>query len=780
MKFLFVKPTLFLFLILLTLPATTKAQSGTIRGNVTDALTDEGLIGANIILLHTQPLIGTATNQDGDFEMEDVPLGRYDIKVTFLGYDSIVLHEVLVQSAKETILDIKMTEQVFEGQEVIVTPEINKSNPINEMAYASSRSFTVEETRRYAGGVDDPSRMVSAFAGVSSGGGTQQNALIVRGNAPKNVQWRLFGVEIPNPNHFAGLSIAGGGGLTLFSNQLLADSDFLTSAFPAQYGNALAGVFDINFRSGNMNRREHTAQIGINGLEFASEGPFNSSSNSTYLFNYRYSTLALLMPLLPTEGSLQYQDISYKIDFRSKKYGRIKLWGIGGWDGQSQNATFDKSQWEYEFWHRIKYKMNMGVGATGLTHNILIGENSSLETSLAATINYTSWQQQRLNQDVVLEPNLTINNTSGRISFRSVLDKPYSKYHLNRTGVSFQYLLYDLKLQSAPNDSPPLATIIDEQGHSELLQFFTQSRFYISPKVTVHTGVHSQWFALTEEMTLEPRMGVEWIMNNNSKLSFGYGLHSQIEDLRIYFIKTDDEYTNKHLKMTKAHHFVLGYDLKVKENTRLKVEVYNQEQYDVPVIADSSFSMINFTQDWTFNEALINKGKGRNYGLETTYERFFNNGYYYLVTGTIYNSQYKGGDSKWYNTRFDQGYAFNVLGGKEYSWDDGKRVLGLNGKIAYVGGERFSPINFDASSNFEEVRYFNQRAFEKKFPNRLIFDATLTYQINKAKHTSEWALQIKNLLMEKDLSHDYNFKTNHVDVVKEGFILPFINYSFKF
>lgn len=768
-----------LFLFVFTIQQV-EAQTGTIRGKVTDALTNEPLPGANITLLDTNPLIGAATNQNAEFELTNIRLGRYDIEVRFIGYKPMIKTGVLVSSGKETVLHFQLREQVFEGEEITISPEIDKAKPLNDMAYVSSRSFTVEETRRYAGGLDDPSRMATAYAGVTSGGGIQQNALVIRGNAPKNVQWRLQGIEIPNPNHFAGLSVAGGGGLTLFSGQLLADSDFLTSAFPAEYGNALAGVFDINFRSGNTKQREHAAQIGIHGLEFASEGPFSENSNSTYLFNYRYSTLTLLMPILPTEGGIQYQDLSFKLDFRTSNAGRFKFWGIGGWDGQQMEPTMDKNAWKYELWDRIKYDMNMGVGATGLSHSILVGQNSTVESSLAATFNYTDWQQQRLNQNVDLEPNLSIENLTGRLTAQSRFDHRFNKRHLNRTGFSIQHLFYDMGVRIAPDNQPPLSTFIEGVGSSQLVQTYSQSRFNLSPYLTLQAGLHSQWFTLNDEITIEPRIGFEWQLTNTSSLNLGYGMHSQLEDLRIYFVQPDAGYPNKSLKMTKAQHFVIGYNLNLSNNTRLKVEAYDQELYDVPIITDSTYSMLNFIQDWTFNEPLVNNGRGQNYGLEVTLERFLNGGYYYLLTGTVYNSRYKTNDGEWRNTRFDQGFAFNLLGGKEFFWKDGHRMLGLNGKLSYLGGERYSPIDNEASRNSEEVKYIEQRAFERQFPNRIIADLTVTYRINRSSYASVWALQIKNVLMEKDLYHDYNLQTNQVDVVKEGFPLPFLSYKIEF
>ncbi len=771
---------LLLSLCFITIQRVAAFQSGTIRGTVVDAVTSEPLPGANVVVQDTEPLLGTAADQQGKFELTNVPLGRHDVKVSFLGYRPVIRSGVMVSSGKEVVLNITLEQQAFEGEAVVVSPEKQKDQPLNEMAYVSSRSFTVEETRRYAGGLDDPGRMATAFAGVSSTGGVQQNALVIRGNSPKSVQWRLQGVEIPNPNHFAGLSVMGGGGLTLFSGQLLSDSDFMTSAFPAQYGNALSGVFDMNFRSGNPVQKEHAAQIGLNGLEIASEGPFSDGNSSTYLFNYRYSTLALLMPLLPTEGSIRYQDLSFKLDFRTPSAGRFEIWGIGGWDGQEMDPTTDPDKWEYEAWDREKYDINLGVGASGISHKLLLGSNSTLETSLATTANYTSLDQQRLDDNAELQPNLTIENTTGTIVARSLLNHRFNSQHVNRSGIRVQHHYYNMDIKVAPDDQPPLATYIDGVGDSRLIQIFSQSRIDLSRDVTLQAGLHWQWFTLNDEITIEPRAGFEWNLTNRSSINLGYGLHSQLEDLRIYFIQPAAGFPNRSLDMTKAHHFVTGYNLNINENTRLKVEVFDQELFDVPVIADSSFSMLNFVQDWTFNETLVNEGAGRNYGLELTLERFLSDGYYYLLTGTLYNSRYEGGDDVWRNTRFDQGFAFNLLGGKEFIWNNGQNMLGLNGRISYIGGERHSPIDRPASRTAEEVEFVESRAFEKQFPNRVIADITLTYRINKRNHASVWALQVKNVLLAKDLSYDYNFQTNQVDLVKEGAPLPVLSYKIEF
>lgn len=751
-----------------------------VRGTVTDQVTKEPLPGANIMITDTEELIGTTTNLDGEFRIEHVPVGRHDIKVSYVGYETVIRTGIMVVSGKQTVLQIEMPQKVFEGEEVTVTPDQQKDQPLNDMAIVSARSFSIEETRRYAGGLDDPARLASAYAGVSAGGGIQNNAIVIRGNAPKSVQYRLEGVPIPNPNHFAGLQVAGGGGLTLFSSQLLSESDFLTGAFPAEYGNVLGGIFDLNFRSGNQQQREHAFQIGVNGIEAASEGPFKKGGSATYLFNYRYSTLALLMPLLPTDALPKYQDVSYKFTFPTEQAGRFEWWGIGGLDKQVQSATRDSTDWEYDFWDRTKFTLDLGIGATGLSHSYILNSSAYIQTTLAATYNTTSLTEDRLNDRLELEPNLRIDDTSGRIIARSFINKRFDRRHVNRTGMSVQHLLYDIGVRSAPSDEPPLVTYVDGSGTSRLVQFFTQSKYEITPSVVLQGGAYSQWFTLTDAWTLEPRASVQWKISNRSALNLGYGLHSQLEELRFYLIRTDAGLPNTDLDPAKAHHGVAGWDYKVNENLRFKTELYYQFLFDVPVVNGTSFSMLNFEQDWSFNNSLVNEGKGKNYGVEVTLERFLNDGFYYLVTGTLYRMEYLGGDGQWRYGRYDQNFVGNALFGKEFMLDGGQNILGINGRLIVNGGRRYDPIDRDASRMEEEVVFNDQQAFARQFPSTFVTDLTVTYRLNHQNYSSIWALQIKNLLAAKDYSYSYNLKEDKVERVEEGYPLPVLSYKIEF
>jgi len=755
-------------------------QSSTVSGVVIDQVTEETLPGANIILLDHEPLIGISTNTDGKFVLRNVPLGRHAFQVSYLGFQTKTVSGILVTTGREVVLTIELQEEVFEGEIVEVIASLQKDQPINDMSYVSAKAFTIEETQRYAGGLDDPARLVTAFAGVTSSGGTQSNAISIRGNAPKSVQWRLEGIEIPNPSHFAGLSVAGGGGLTLFSAQLVSASDFMTGAFPAEYGNVLSGVFDINFRSGNENRQEHAFQIGINGLEVGSGGPFKTGGSSTYLFNYRFSTLNLLMPMLPTEGFIRYQDLSFKMDFPTKKAGRFEFWGIGGLDNQSLDAKSDSADWEYAYWDFSDNEIRLGVGAIGLSHSVLINSKSYLKTTVALSGNTTDYSTDQFNDDFEMNPEQRIRNNIGRFALKSYLNQNVSSRVSMRSGVEFQYLFYDLNLSGKPTNMDPFQKLISADGSAYLAQAYSQAKVSLSSKISLIGGVHSQWFSLNDEVLLEPRLSMNWQLSQKTGFNLGYGLHSQIEEIGIYYAAPQNGLPNKDLKIAKAHHFVAGWSRNLGDHLFLKTEIFYQKLFDVPVIADSSFSMLNFVQDLSFSEELVNNGEGENLGMEISLERFLANGYYYLLTGTLYSMKYKGGDEIRRDGRFDQNIAANFLFGKEYFLNDGRNVFGINTRVSITGGERYSSVLQLTSQQNEEVIFDEKAAFINQFDTKLVADITLSYRTNRANYSSIWLLQIKNLLCAQDYTFDYNYKTERVELIKEGVILPILSWKVEF
>ncbi|TRX59993.1 carboxypeptidase-like regulatory domain-containing protein [Fulvivirga sp. M361] len=752
---------------------------GRIKGQVTDKASGEPLSFVTVHIKNTDPPKGVVTDPEGKFLLEHVPVGRYTIEFSFLGYDPIVLKEILVTSGKDVVLHAALQESVVTLSEVVVKPKIEKNEPVNPLSGINARMLSVEEAKRYAGGFDDPARLAASFAGVSSG--IQSNGIVVRGNNPQSLLWRMENVEIANPNHFADLSVFGGGGLTALSSQMLANSDFLTGAFPSAYNNAISGVFDLSMRSGNSDERENTFQLGLIGIDLASEGPFKRGGKATYLFNYRYSTLALLKPVLPEEAEgIKYQDLSYKFQLPTEKTGIFSVWGIGLLDKSGQKAEDDPVEWEYES-DQFRQDVDQYMGASGIKHTIYTGSKTYIESDLALTTSGLDLTTHKTNVDLEETLDEVINTEDWNIVFQSQINSKLSKGHTNQTGFRATFLNYNLLLQNV--ETNVLETVVDEKGSSGLFSVYSQSQFNISSSLSVLAGVNVQYFALNEQTLPEPRLSVEWNSGKNHSFGLGYGLHSRVEKLNYYLNKDiNGVQRNKDMGLTRAHHMVGSYNLQMNENLRLKVEPYYQKLFDVPVIEGSSFSFINLKNDWFINDELVNEGEGRNYGIDLTLERFLSKGYYFLLTSSFYRSEYKGGDGEWRNTAFDRGYVGNVLFGKEWFLGAAKsNILGLNIRAGYQGGQRFTPVNFDASIENRDVIELEHQAYQGQLDPSLVLHFSATFRINKPKRSSVWTLSLINASMTEEFEEfDYNFQTNTIDKISEALIIPNLSYKIEF
>ncbi|MEX0662498.1 MAG: carboxypeptidase-like regulatory domain-containing protein [Balneolaceae bacterium] len=758
----------------------------TIKGNVFDIQTKETLIGATVVILDSEPLLGTSTDIEGNFNFSKASLGRHSLQANFIGYESVIIPEVLVTSGREVVLNIGLRQTISELDEVTVTPEIIKNKSLNSMATVSSRSFSVEETRRYAGGLDDPARLVSAYAGVTVGN-IQDNAIIVRGNSPKGISWRVEGVEIPTPHHLAGGNVAGGGLVTLFSNQMLDNSDFHTSAFPAEYGNALAGVFDMNLRTGNNENHERTFQAGTMGLDIASEGPLASGSNASYLFNYRYSTLGLLTDLnvIPSDQQIRYQDLSFKFNLPTKNAGTFSLWGIGGKDKALQPLETDPEKWKND-WSRVSFDWGVQMGTAGISHRLLTGKRTYIKTILAASGIRNRMDTERQDDELVSHADLFANDNSGKLSLGSYISHTVNPSLSTQTGVTFKRLQYNLDINSTIDSDPSsYRNVVDERGNSYVLEFYTQSSYNLSQNLVINAGVNGGYFALNNSLSIDPRIALSLDLNNSHSISLGYGKHSQMEDLKIYLVKNEENgntsFPNKDLGLSKAHHFVLAHDWQLNDNLRFKIEPYIQFLYDAPGIADSSYSMINYKQDWAFGDALENNSIGRNVGVDVTFERFLNKGYYFLITGSVFSSRYKADDGVWRNTRYNKNFVANALVGKEFSFKDNRRILGVNTRLNLVGGERVSPVLTEKSMERELVFFDESQAFKNQLPSTIYADLSVTYRVNRSRHSSIWALQVKNMLGEPmPEGYNYSYESESIVLDESVVVIPSISYTIEF
>ena len=757
----------------------------TVRGKVLDKVTGAPISGVNIVLVDSQPLMGAMTNLDGLFILDNVPVGRQSFNISMLGYETILIKDILVGSGKQVVLNIELLEETTQLDEIVLAPKRQKEKPINALASVSSRQFSVEENQRFAGGLDDPARLVSSFAGVASPS-LKSNGISIRGNAPSGLLWRVEGVEVPSPNHFADLDIAGAGVLTALSNQVLGNSDFYTGAFPAEYGNATSGVFDINLRSGNPSEREYSIQAGILGLDFASEGPFSKNNDATYLFNYRYSTLALIASFLPDDaGVLKYQDLSYKIKLPTEKAGTFSLWGLGTYDGIDAEAVpIEERVSEDDGWES---KLTQYLFASGFNHKIRINDVSNLNSTASISGNGMSFKEQYVDDSNTLTflPSDTKKNLY-KVTLQSHINSYFNEKHYNRTGFYVNYLGYNLDVNSASDEqnTPPI-NIVNEKGNSMLYQMFSQSRFQLSSKFQLNTGFHLQYFNLNKAVSLEPRVSLKYEINEKQNLALAYGLHSRTESLPIYFVNDNGNQPNKNLKLMKSNHLVLSYNAMLTDNLKLSIEPYYQYLTNVPVEEDGFKSTLNIQNNLYFEDVLVSTGTGRNFGVDLSLEQYLNKGFYYVFSASVFDSKYTGNDGIERNTRLNKNYVFNALVGKE--WQVGKsknNMLSANIRCNYLGGNRLVAIDGQESIQQREVVYGETNgnlSFSEKLPDTPITSFTFSFRKNKPKYASIWSLQVINALQTEEFdNHFYNLNTDAVEMEFSKTVIPSISYKIEF
>jgi hypothetical protein len=605
-------------------------------------------------------------------------------------------------------------------------------------------------------------------------------------------------VEVPNPTHFQDITGVGGGILTALSSQVLGNSDFFTGAFPAEYGNALSGVFDMQLRSGNSHSYEHTVQIGTTGIEFASEGPFRKGGRASYLFNYRYSTMGLLNAISPDllgyAGGMNYQDLSFKMNFPTRKAGTFSVWGVALTDRYPVHEPQDSALWDVPD-YKTDGDFRQTTAAGGVGHKIFVGNNAYVKTSLTASYTKNSIYQElthvynNIDEEAPV-PEMDMKSENISLMLNTYFNRKFSARHTNRTGFSVTELFYDLDYSVSPNLLPrgpsplPMERYAKSDGHTTQLTAYSTSSFRLNEKLTANAGVHALYFQVNNRWSVEPRLALKWQPAARHSFGLAYGLHSRHEKPDYYFVTTPatgDRLVNKKLDLAKAHHFVLSYDWSVSENVHLKIEPYYQELKHIPVIRDSLWSVIN-SRDFWMTSPLTNDGAGRNYGIDFTLERYLNGGYYYMLTASLFESRYRGGDGVWRNTRLNRNYMVNALAGKE--WKTGRRkqnILGVNIRCTYQGGDRYIPADMETSKAQGTVVYDNSRAYEAQLEPAFISHLTVSYKINRQKTAHEFALKMINVTGYREFNgYRFNYRTGEPEIVRNAVSIPNVYYKIAF
>lgn len=799
---------------LLLFPLFLAAQTSTLRGTVLDKQAETPLIGATVQVLNVEPVIGATTGVDGGFALKNVPVGRQTLRVTYLGYEPQTIPNVLVTAGKEVLLTLKMEESFTSMKEVVITAKTNKDKPTNEMATISARQFNTEEVSRYSGGRNDVGRLVANFAGVAASNDAR-NDIIIRGNAPTGVLWRLEGIPMPNPNHYSTLGTTGGPVSALNPN-MIGNSDFLTSAFPAEYGNATAGVFDINLRTGNRERFEFMGQLGaFTGFEGAMEGPINKGKGS-FVVAYRHSFVEVASAAglnVGTTATPKYKDLTFNVDFGNTKAGKFSIFGIGGHSNiDFLGAEIDTTDL-FANPNENAYTSSI-FGVVGLKHNLLLNDHSYIRTVLSASHSGNSYETEDLvitdEQGKLLQTNDVLDaGTTYRLS--SYYNNKLSNRLTLRTGILLQSQHLDTRVVTRNgipdfdgDGRPDLFTQRDFDGAFNQAEAFAQTQWRVAERLTLNAGLHGLYFDKTgptpdpspkgegNKVAVEPRVALNWQFSPKSTLNLGYGLHHQTQPLPVFLFRerrADGSFveTNTDLGFTRSQHFVLGWDFKPAASWRVKAETYYQLLSDIPVESTpSSFALLNAGADFVFPEKnnLVNEGTGTNVGAELTVEKFFSEGWYSLVTVSVFDSKYKGSDGIERSTAFDGGYVANVLAGKEFKLGgSGRRFLTLDTKATFAGGRPYTPVDLAASKAAGREVLIEDQAFSLRLDDYFRWDFKIGMRLNSAKRklSQTFFLDFQNVTNNQNIfAVRYNEVRNEVGKTYQIGFFPDLMYRVEF
>lgn len=803
-----------------------------IRGSITDKESQLPLSGARISISsedYKDSIKSVLSDAQGNFVITRALVGRNELRISFQGYTEYVANGVILSSGKEGVFYISLEKEFVERMGSVELKARKSNDQVNnDGALISARLFTVEETDRFAGSRGDPARMASNFAGVQ-GADDSRNDIVVRGNSPAGILWRVEGIDIPNPNHFA-IPGTTGGSVSIINNKILGNSDFFTGAFPAEYGNGISGAFDLKLRPGNTHKHEMSSQFGILGWDLLAEGPLNDKGAS-YLVTYRYSTLSMLGALnvpIGTDAVPRYQDASFHLKFPLKNKASFSVFGMGGLSNidimisdkteSSRNLYGDNDRDQF---------FGSSMGVLGASYQKTLNAKTYFKAVMSFnhqrvdakhqlayfTILDTTYRDGEMFNSLKLDsvvPNLDYVFQEQSVGLHLFLNHAFNPRSTLKAGLQYRHYRYTY-FDSARNLNEKLDNYWtwsvrwnSKNSPGDMFIPYVQWKYRWTRNLTSVVGVQSQVFGLGYRSMMPlttqleeplrgfsaawflPRLGLTYQISKQHRLNFGTGVHAQTQSPYLYYYVRPGA-QRPHLidmALTKSAHYILGWDWNMGRASRIKMEAYYQNLWDIPVEArSSSFSLANTGSGFSrfFPEPLVSEGRAYNYGIELTVERFFSKGFYYLFSGSLFKAQYAGSDGVWRNSDFNTDYAVNALFAKEFIVNK-KHIWNVGGKATFAGARRFSPIDSIASVDFREYRELDALKNTERFGDPYMrFDVRISYRFNSKKVSHEFAIDLINVTNRKNiLNYTYINEPPYRRINYQLGLLPLFYYKIDF
>ncbi|MBT1701814.1 carboxypeptidase regulatory-like domain-containing protein [Chryseosolibacter indicus] len=750
-----------------------------VNGRVVDRVSNGSLVGASVKIIKGDKIYSTTTLESGSFSIQ-VPVGRYRINVTFTGYTSFT-EELLVVSGKELTLNIPLSV----SETVLEVVEVQGVGAVENIP--GLQSLSIEKTLRVPANFFDPVRVITAYPGVVAAN-DQNNSIIVRGNSPNGLLWRLNGLDIVNPNHLANAGTfsdrpaANGGGVNILSAQMLDRTDFFFGGIPANYGNSLSGIIDMKLREGNKTRKQYTAQASLIGIDLAAEGPLGKSSQNSFLVNYRYSTVGLLSALGIDFGdeAINFQDISFHTSFEQKNGGTLTLFGFGGKsrnkfrakDLADREEDKDKYDIDYDattYAIGTNYKVPIGKGTFGIGA-AYSGTNQTREANIADNI---ADDERNLLKDYFDSDN-SILSTSISYNFQT------GSKSIFELGVMTNYTQNTLVSKKEIGCiSCSFRMFRNNEGATEgvLLQPYINFKTPINSFVDLTAGLRYLYYTMNSTSSVEPRVSLSYKTTETSGFVLAYSLISQLQQAQVYAAGG-----NKGLGFTKSHHADFEYWRSFSADVKIRSSLFYQRLFDVPVEKNvtSSFSVLNLIEAIA-PEGLVNDGQGENYGVDLTVEKYFFNRNYIQAGASYYESRYRGSDGIIRDTRFNGNYTLNVVFGTEWNKPSRNRTIGLSSRLLYLGGLRESSIDVANSMVAYETVYDQVSPFNNKLSDYFRIDLRISFRKDKPGYTRTLAIDLQNVLNnENEGYHYYDFTQQKIVTKYQLGIIPVLVYRIDF
>lgn len=742
----------------------------TVEGQVVDVISGMPVRGAAVALSPGNVSLTAATDSSGHYSITAIPVGHYALRVAAMGFDTLEVPELWLRAGKQSV------------QRIELSPSANTLGTVTISAMARERpamlgvkAFTVEQSLRWPATFFDPARLVTALPGVAAVN-DQANHLSIRGNSPNANAWLLEGVEVVNLNHTGNagtptdLPTLSGGGVNMLSAQMLGTSRLLTGVFPMGYDNALGGILDMRLRDGNAKRREWTLQAGLMGLDASTEGPIGTSTRSSYLVNYRYSTVGLLGALGVDLGdeAITYQDLSFHVALPIGKRGEWHLFGVGGSSSNKFEAVHDTAVWEFDKDSRnITYTST--TGAIGARMRTPVGAKANLSAAMVLSGAYQRREEERLRPDYAVgyraETQLDERKLAGHVQLEGAAG---ARFHYE-AGAS----LLERRIEGMRNSTTS----------GWMVRPWVSGRWSLSEHVQAHVGMGVAWFTFSETAIAEPRAGLQWHMRHGRVLGLSAGMRSQMPQWQSFATGG----AGRVIGPTRSHDLVLGYDHPVNGRLSVHAEAYMQVLKDVPIgplMALDNFMVWSVLNAWDepVRFPLATNGKGRNMGVEASVDHRFANQLFYQANGSLYRSTFTLDGPTEHDSRWDGQFTANVLGGKEFkkAKNDRVRTWGLSMRLCLAGGFREQSIDQRMSAAIGQTAY-NTPDWDAPLADLYRLDLRIYLKRDRKGRTGLWALDLQNATNARNEAFRYyDHRQGGVVTKYQLGIIPNLSYRIEF